>query len=1174
MQSIKDCEVEIPGSKISSVPPSEIPEGFSLRTSDQGIPYFEFTKAPIQKSTSDNRNYSLIRLQNGLVVLLAQDAKENKSCAALNVKVGSLSDPKDYMGLAHFCEHMLFMGTEKYPEENEYSKYLSIHGGHSNAYTDTENTCYYFEISQNYLEGALDRFAQFFISPLLLPNCVERELNAVDSEFKKNLQNDSWRIHQLEKSLLKKDHPFSYFSSGNYKTLLKSSDPNSVHLREKLLEFYEKFYSSDIMKLVVVGKESLTELENMVVNKFSPIKSKGITYKSPTDHPLSSECLGKVILAKSIRDKRTLKLIFPFPDEQSLFKTKPSSYLANLIGHEADGSILSLLKSKGWASEIMTSCSGSYGGDFSSFKINISLTEAGVDKYKEIITIIFAYIRLIREAGPQRWYFDELMKTSEIDFRFEEKQEIINFSTTLSTALHNNYYPPEMAISGQSLVTEFDYNSIEDRIELLNSKNYRAVIVLKDQKITKPSFEEFYKVEYEVQDLPKTLLDDMDNSIDSLPKDIIQHLHLPFPNKFIPEDLSLKTIVSPNPLLEPLLLTKNDQLELWFKKDDRFNLPRGVICLNIVAPETYSSPLSALLCRLFIETVFDSINKITYNAKVAGFGISINETFNGISVLVEGYNDKLGELLLVVLDNMRNLEIKEDEFVINKENVVRNMQNNAHAEPWKQAGFLNNYLSIENQWRYTDKLSTAKLLTIDLLKEFRSKLFKQTYLQILVLGNFDEHESLKISDSILDIMKSSAFLVSERVFNRPVDHQSGKFICSSESSSENNLNNSVMRLIFAPSVSSYSRALLGLILNILQEPFFDQIRTKEQLGYIASSYASLSFSNPLGLTFVVQSESNPEYVDLRISNFLKNYKSFILKMTQLDLDKHLNSLINKREEKPKNMYEESSNFIGQIKSGYYDFSWNLTDIKYLKKIKMNNLIDYWNKYIDPESILTKQLSIHIYSSFVNKPTKTVVSSHLQTMIALQGCLAREGFLKDIVYTPYFMSSIIEFIKNSGKSHSSPDFDDRLSDYILNLYISEFKSKKYEKTGKSENSYKSHSDTTGEETEDHILKIKTKIKSPLGFTNYIKLAISMCADEVIRKEGPDFIQPQSKQILEDPESETALYDPEKEVLKFNYARGFVLTPSKNWVFFDPTTYKITSNLLPGPVSHHSLIPKYD
>ena len=114
--------------------------------------------------------------------------------------------------MAHFHEHMLFLGTTKYPGENEFESYLGMCGGSSNAYTDMEDTNNYLSVApldndndeeeddtddtietnnidtdtnervSAALSGALDRFAQFFISPLFNPSSVERELRAINSE--------------------------------------------------------------------------------------------------------------------------------------------------------------------------------------------------------------------------------------------------------------------------------------------------------------------------------------------------------------------------------------------------------------------------------------------------------------------------------------------------------------------------------------------------------------------------------------------------------------------------------------------------------------------------------------------------------------------------------------------------------------------------------------------------------------------------------------------------------------------------------------------------------------------------------------------------------------------------------------------------------------------------------
>jgi len=70
-----------------------------------------------------------------------------------------------------------------------------------------------------------------------------------------SLTNDDWRQYQLFRTLAKEGNPFKRFSTGNLKTLQCGT------IRKELLEFYNKFYSSNLMRLVVYGKENLEKLE-------------------------------------------------------------------------------------------------------------------------------------------------------------------------------------------------------------------------------------------------------------------------------------------------------------------------------------------------------------------------------------------------------------------------------------------------------------------------------------------------------------------------------------------------------------------------------------------------------------------------------------------------------------------------------------------------------------------------------------------------------------------------------------------------------------------------------------------------------------------------------------------------------------------------------------------------
>lgn len=130
---------------------------FQLQGAENNMKSFEIIQETINKSPNDTREYQVIRLSNRLEVLLISDPDLKNSAASLSVPVGSMQNPDSQLGLAHYLEHMLFLGSEKYPVINEYSKFMSQNGGYTNAYTAQDKTVYGFEVNDGAFGEALDR---------------------------------------------------------------------------------------------------------------------------------------------------------------------------------------------------------------------------------------------------------------------------------------------------------------------------------------------------------------------------------------------------------------------------------------------------------------------------------------------------------------------------------------------------------------------------------------------------------------------------------------------------------------------------------------------------------------------------------------------------------------------------------------------------------------------------------------------------------------------------------------------------------------------------------------------------------------------------------------------------------------------------------------------------------
>lgn len=144
------------------------------------------------------REFAKLTLKNGVKCVLISDPATPVAAASIAVQSGSWNDSPSHQGIAHFCEHMLFLGSKTYPEENEYHRFIQDNNGVFNAYTASDHTIYYFSgLVPSALKPALSRLSKFFHEPLFSPGCSDRERHAVHEEFKKNIQQDGWQALKL-----------------------------------------------------------------------------------------------------------------------------------------------------------------------------------------------------------------------------------------------------------------------------------------------------------------------------------------------------------------------------------------------------------------------------------------------------------------------------------------------------------------------------------------------------------------------------------------------------------------------------------------------------------------------------------------------------------------------------------------------------------------------------------------------------------------------------------------------------------------------------------------------------------------------------------------------------------------------------------------------------------------
>ena len=871
----------------------------------------------IPKSPNDNREYEYFTLPNQLRVLLVSDPTTDKAAASLDVNVGSDSDPEDRNGLAHFLEHMLFLGTKEYPLPEEYQAFISSHGGSHNAYTSREHTNYFFDVEHLHLGSALDRFSQFFSAPLFTAEYVERERNAVHSEYKSKIKNTYRRELDVYRQLVNPQHPARKFSVGSLQTL---ADREGDSVREDLLQFYADHYAARNMTLVVLGRESLKELKDMVVAGFSAVPDREVK-PSLKNTPLFAEgLLPAQVNIKPVKEERRLSMIFPIPSAEAYYDRKPLQYLGNLLGHEGKGSLYSLLKDKGWAEGL--SAGGAMGGsNQGTFQISIQLTEEGLENQDQVVASTFHMIDKVRKDGVAAWRFKEQKQLAKIAFQFAEKSAPIHWVSRLSNQMHR--YEVDDTIRGSYAFDHYDSELIQAFLGYLTPKNLLKVTTAPEVDVDKTT--SFYQTPYKVSAL--------ELDANEVANASWQKLTLPKKNRFIPRNLKLK----PAPALEaikdrPQLIKSNEAIQAWFKQDDQFRVPKASIRIRVYSPVVAEGAKQGAMSHLYAALVNDSLNEFSYPAALAGLRFNLRANSRGFDLEVAGYNDRQGLLLDRMLSVMTRNRFDSDRVERLRRELIRHWRNQQSLTPYEQL-FRKAPALLYSP--YSDELQMAAELenvSASDLKDFSSKLWLNTQVKVLVFGNLYRQQSLKLAALIERALHRSAesgkTLSPARVVDLPtgvqryhlqVDHADVAAILYQQAADD----------------TVKDRASMMMIRQMLKSSFYHQLRTQQQLGYIVFM-TGMDLKDVTANLLVVQSPSTPlKDVMVAIDQFVSAQTGSIE-----DFERHRQALLAQLTEAPKNLNGQAGRYWSEIISGTADFSRRQQLINAVKSLQPSGLADY------------------------------------------------------------------------------------------------------------------------------------------------------------------------------------------------------------------------------------------
>lgn len=867
-----------------------------------------------------DRKTAKIRLKNGLEAYLVSDPEIDQSAAAVSIEAGSWQDPSSYPGMAHFLEHMLFMGSKAYPDEAEYMRYIQDNGGTVNAFTASDRTVYMFSINNAAFTGALDRFSHFFIDPLFNPSSINRELHAVDQENSKNLENDFWRQYMVLKETGTENHPHTKFGTGNANTL--SGIP-----QEALKDWFKTHYGANKTHLVMLSSLPLEEMIQLANKDFSAVPVQEEKELSiPYEPMLSEKQKGHFVYVSPIQDIKLLSIIWELPKAFTSVNEKWTvELLSYMLTEASENSLVKELKKEQLAEDIQVTVDR-FSRDNILFTINIKLTDKGLSQVDTAILRCFQTLARLKQNGVPISLFQEIKTMAEINYQYQIRQEPFSWITDIAYNIVDeniSSFPEKTEVP-----SEFNPQAFHDLLCSFTPESATYFILANPLQtgVSTTLREKWMDVPYTIKSIPPAKIAAWQQASPYLQMGITPA------NPFIPDSLTLvqdENDLSTYPT--PTRILHKSKYDIYFAKDNKYQVPEASLIFSIKTPVLNGSAKAAITKDLFCKVLDEDLSPTLFFASQAGLNISCSTKEMGLSLSISGFSQRAPDVALTVLAALKNIQCSEERFLTYKASLLSNYANSALELPAKQAMYTMSSILLNNAPSPEDKLEALQALSFEEFSNFSNTWLNSIYVEGMIYGNLTKENVASFLDNLQEIFASSSEYENpkqEELLILP--SQGGPFKITQKTDRQGN---GALLVVEQGSFSFAKEAAQQLSSKALSEAFFDTLRTKQQTGYIAKSWAS-EVSGELFQTFIVQSSSHvPEDLLNRFELFIEDFNKRLMDFVPKERFEHMKEVeIASIERPPENLYGMANllNTLAFEKKG--DFSWQKEQVQAINEL--------------------------------------------------------------------------------------------------------------------------------------------------------------------------------------------------------------------------------------------------
>ncbi|WP_111976776.1 insulinase family protein [Algibacillus agarilyticus] len=895
--------------------------------------YALFIPGAVDKSPSDYRDYDTFNLANGLEVIVISDPNVSDSVATLTVGAGYYQDPETLPGLAHYLEHMVWSSSKKYPQTNGFQQLMAENNGYTNAYTLNNQTQYLFSITENKFELALDMFSSAIASPLLDPTDSDKERTAINEEWRRMKENDSFSISRVNALTTNPQHPNHKFGGGNLATL---QDTQEQTLQDAMQAFHQQYYSANIMKLVIASKQDTATLKSMVEKYFNQIENKQIekpTVKSTLYLP--SDLTQHIHVKTKIKGQR-LGLQFPMANNTSRWQNKSNLYIYRLLNSEEPDSLKHTLKTAGLIVNMGTYLDPSRYDNSGEFYFDIELTEKGAEQKDTIIAAVFNYVTLIKQQGIQTAYYKQMKKTIHKSWRQSAPPAIFDLVYHMAIAMQT--YPAKHVLTQSQVALNFAPKEIEQILSAITPQNMRVWHLTPDSKADKP-------IQY---------ADGLYNQTPFTAADYNAWQSTSFTMQLPPTEYS--AVVAENVAIQeninhPIKLETQASTEAWLMNSQHFTDTSGILRIQIQTPDSLKNVKHFVMSHL-INNIYSRKNAALRSRSAEQYQVELYDSSNAFGMTELTFVNETQYHASYAKDLIQryiNLEITADDIAIEIKAYVDSLESYDKSTP-EQLLYDELYTAIKMPpllWSNEQRLAALADIKLDDVKTLHQKMLKHNYIYAFAFGHYQPKNISNVIDTLRTELGTSSLtekwqFKSAFQFNH---HDTLNIKTEIKAADVGIINGYVLK-----EKSLISEMQLYVLNQLLSQSLYSELRTKQQMGYAVYSHPTKLHGYPAINLLVQSGNTSLPNIKRAFDEFLPFFAQELASTPDNVIQQITSAMIANANERPNNLLAEASKFENDWFHHKVAFDSYQTQLAALAKIDKTALIELFNRvFINGES---------------------------------------------------------------------------------------------------------------------------------------------------------------------------------------------------------------------------------